>query len=209
MHHYGFTTAVIYWWLRTLYGRDWWFKGWHECSMRVTQNIVFLFYLILYWYELYIITVTSSWARWRLKSPALRLFTQPFIQTQITENIKTPRHWHLCGEFTGDRWIPRTNGQQRGKCFHLMTSSCENMSFSSSERVYPCWVNVNHREYLVGWGSCWIVKWCLDPPWNENRFKYLTVMLGQFINISYAMAHVGTRLMISTGRAFFTFIWLR
>ena len=27
------------------------------------------------------------------------------------------------GEFTGDRWIPRTNGQLRGKCFHLMTSS--------------------------------------------------------------------------------------
>ena len=24
----------------------------------------------------------------------------------------------------GDRWIPRTNGQLRGKCFHLMTSSC-------------------------------------------------------------------------------------
>ena len=30
----------------------------------------------------------------------------------------------LCGEFTGDRWIPRTNGQWRRKCFHLMTSSC-------------------------------------------------------------------------------------
>ena len=30
----------------------------------------------------------------------------------------------VCGEFTGDRWIPRTNGQWRGKCFHLMTSSC-------------------------------------------------------------------------------------
>ena len=30
----------------------------------------------------------------------------------------------LCGEFTGGRWIPRTNGQSRGKCFHLMTSSC-------------------------------------------------------------------------------------
>ena len=26
-------------------------------------------------------------------------------------NITTPRHWPLCGEFTGDRWIPRTNGQ--------------------------------------------------------------------------------------------------
>ena len=33
-------------------------------------------------------------------------------------------HWPLCGEFTGDRLIPRTNGQLRGKCFHLMTSSC-------------------------------------------------------------------------------------
>ena len=22
-----------------------------------------------------------------------------------------PRHWPLCGEFTGDLWIPRTNGQ--------------------------------------------------------------------------------------------------
>ena len=33
------------------------------------------------------------------------------IQTQIKENIKAPRHWPLFGEFTGDRWIPRTNGQ--------------------------------------------------------------------------------------------------
>ena len=49
--------------------------------------------------------------RWRLKLPALRLFTQPFIQAQIKENIKAPRHWPLCGEFTGDRAIPRTNGQ--------------------------------------------------------------------------------------------------
>ena len=28
----------------------------------------------------YIITMTSQWARWRLKSPASRLFTQAFIQ---------------------------------------------------------------------------------------------------------------------------------
>ena len=69
------------------------------------------------------ITMTSWWARWRLKSPASRLFTQPFIQAQIKENIKVPRHWPLWGEFTGDRWIPRTNDQLRGKCFHLMTSS--------------------------------------------------------------------------------------
>ena len=57
------------------------------------------------------IALTSWWAWWRLKSPASWLFTQPFFQAQIKENIKAPRHWHLCGKFTGDRWILRTNGQ--------------------------------------------------------------------------------------------------
>ena len=71
----------------------------------------------------FIITMTAYWAQWYLKSPASRLFTQQFIQAQIKENIKAPHHWPLCGEFTGDQWIPHTKGQQRGKCFHLMTSS--------------------------------------------------------------------------------------
>ena len=57
------------------------------------------------------ITMTSWWPRWRLKSPASRLFTQAFIQPQIKECIKAPRHWPLCVEFIGDRWIPRTTGQ--------------------------------------------------------------------------------------------------
>ena len=71
-----------------------------------------------------IITVTSWWARLRLKSPASRLFTQSFFQAQIKENIKAPRHWALWGwESTGDRWSSHTKGQQRGKCFHLITSS--------------------------------------------------------------------------------------
>ena len=32
------------------------------------------------------------------------MFTQPFIRAQIKENIKAPRHWRLCGEFTGDNF---------------------------------------------------------------------------------------------------------
>ena len=47
----------------------------------------------------------------RLNSPASRVFTSPFIQAQIKENIKAPRHCPLCGEFTGDRLIPRTKDQ--------------------------------------------------------------------------------------------------
>ena len=78
------------------------------------------------WFQRVKFTVFQHWfSLWRLKSPVSRLFTQPFIQAQIKENIKAQCHWPLWGEFTGDRWIPRTKGQWRGKCFHLMTSSCD------------------------------------------------------------------------------------
>ena len=53
----------------------------------------------------------------RLNSPASRLFTQPFIQTQIKENFKASRHWPLCGEFTGT-----------GKFPAQMASNAENVS---------------------------------------------------------------------------------
>ena len=52
------------------------------------------------------ITVTSKLPLWRLKSPASQLCTESFIQAQIKENIKAPRHWPLCGEFTGTGEFP-------------------------------------------------------------------------------------------------------
>ena len=67
------------------------------------------------------ITITSWWARWRRISP-VRPFAQSFVQAQIKESTKASRHWPLRGESTSDRWIPLTKGQQRGKCFHLITS---------------------------------------------------------------------------------------
>ena len=62
---------------------------------------------------------------WRLKSPASRLFTQSFIQTQIKENIKAPRHRHLCGEFIGTGEFPA----QRA-------SNAENVSIWWRHHVY-------------------------------------------------------------------------
>ena len=50
--------------------------------------------------------------------------TQPFIQTQIKENIKAPRHWPLWGEFTGTGEFPAQRASYAEKCFHMMTSSC-------------------------------------------------------------------------------------
>ena len=40
------------------------------------------------------------------------------IRAQIKENIKAPRHWPLCGEFTRNRWIPAQ-----------MASDADNVSF--------------------------------------------------------------------------------
>ena len=85
----------------------------------MTQYVHFVPYTCLSSFFIHVIpsrkrcynTVTSWWARLRLKSPASPLFTQSVIQAQIKENIKAPRHWPLCGELTGDRWIPRTSGQ--------------------------------------------------------------------------------------------------
>ena len=79
------------------------------------------------------------------------------IQTQIKENIKAPRHWPLCGEVTGDRWIPHTNGQLRGKCFHLMTSS-----WRSSVWLHQWWDNG-----MIAWKSS------LEPVNNIGKIKSL------------------------------------
>ena len=45
-----------------------------------------------------VITLTSQWAQWRLKSPASGLFIQLFIQVQVKENIRKLRVTGLCVE---------------------------------------------------------------------------------------------------------------
>ena len=74
----------------------------------------------------------------RLKSPALRLFTQPFIQTQIKENIKAPPHWPLCREFTGTDEVPA----QRA-------SYAENVSNWWRHRVIPGTYSVTRGELVA------------------------------------------------------------
>ena len=62
-------------------------------------------------------TMTSWWARWRLKSPASRLISRPFLQAQI----KKTSNLHVIGICEGN-----SSGTGR-KCFHLMTSSCNSL----------------------------------------------------------------------------------
>ena len=49
-----------------------------------------------------------------------RLFRR---RSKKTSNIRVTGLCAGNSPVTGGRWIPRTNGQYRGKCFHLMTSS--------------------------------------------------------------------------------------
>ena len=42
---------------------------------------------------------------------SLTIVYSTVYSVQIKENIKATCHWPLCGESTGDRWIPRTNGR--------------------------------------------------------------------------------------------------
>ena len=73
------------------------------------------------------------------------MFIQPFIQTQITENTKAQRHWPLCGEFTGDRWIPRTNGQLRGS----VTGLCAGNSPGTDD--FPAQMASNAENVSIWW----------------------------------------------------------
>ena len=43
-----------------------------------------------------------------------------------------------------DRWIPRTKGQLRGKCFHMMTSSCNGKKCIVMQNAFPC----HHTLYI-------------------------------------------------------------
>ena len=62
------------------------------------------------------ITMTSQWARWRLKSPASPLFAQVLVQSQIKGNIKAPRDWPLSGEFTAPVNSPHKGSVTRKMC---------------------------------------------------------------------------------------------
>ena len=100
------------------------------------------------------ITVTSWWTRWRLKWTVSPLFTQQFIRVQIKENIKAPRHWPLCVEFTGDRWIPRSSVNSP----HRWPATRNMLPFDDVIKASTNWAIIG-----TGWGMsaflCQAITW--------------------------------------------------
>ena len=90
------------------------------------------------------------------------MFTQPFIQTHIKENIKAPRHWPLCGEFTGTGEFPA----QRA-------SYAENVSIWWRHHVYyECLLDAHSLFKLEKYVSLdviiFMVVWELTPKFQSS-----------------------------------------
>ena len=82
--------------------------------------------------------------------PASRLFTQPFIQTQLKENIQAPRHWPLCGEFTATGEFPAQRASYAENVsiwwrHHGPRIGDSQPSYSSSHKLY-CGSVRQHRH---------------------------------------------------------------
>ena len=102
-----------------------------------------------------VITMTSQWDRWRLKSPASPLFTQPFIRRR---SKKTPK-LSVTGLCTG-------NSSVTGEFPAQMASNTENVSISWRHRTkLPIpWLITHTHTHTHGDIHIWI-----------NRYHWLVI----------------------------------
>ena len=119
---------------------------------------------------------------------SLTIVTQSFIQTQIKENIKAPRHWPLCREFTGDWCIPRTNGQLRGKCFHLMTSSWLTNAILWGQFQWPwnIWYRLEDFQWFLS-----LYKYIIFAKLVETVMKWKSHNSDHAVNVTFATSLLG------------------
>ena len=91
--------------------------------------------------------MTSYWARWRVKSPASRLFTQLLLKAQIKENIKAPCHWPLGGEFPAQK---ASNTETVSIWWRHHVGMCkETVRESSDPLIFVLVVSQTSRKHIV------------------------------------------------------------
>ena len=96
-----------------------------------------------------------------------------------------------------DRWITRTKGQLRGKCFHLMTSSCAH-SRSSWLTKSTCWIEKKYMVILIygmtlntGQSPCqchssysWLIGYVMHSDSHHNCKPYEQTTTIDFFTVS-------------------------
>ena len=145
---------------------------------------------------------------------SLTIVYSTFFRAQIKENIKAPRHWPLWGEFTCDRWIPSTNGQKRGKCFHLMTLSWLDYPRSTAvvpdgqQRISMAWP-VSSKCYSCNSYFCWKNTRFTPEVYshmNDKRaYIYCSLQLGLPMKISCTLKVAFHELFINTVKNYGSF----
>ena len=96
------------------------------------------------------ITMTSQWAQWCLKSPALWLFTQPFIQGADQRNHQSSASLAFV---QGIHWWPMNSPRKVSIWWHhhaVEKSSRMNLSLSASE----WYSSVKVRASKSSWSCC-------------------------------------------------------
>ena len=68
------------------------------------------------------------------------MFTKPFIQAQMKQNIKAARHWPVWGEFTGDRWIPLRASNAEMFPFDDVIMMLIGVVRQTTDRRIDCWI---------------------------------------------------------------------
>ena len=129
--------------------------------------------------------------------------SQITVQATIKENIKAPRHWPLRGEFTGYRWIPRTKGQQHGKCFYWMTSSCDGISWDMGYFVSGgVLLNRTYKTvwYLLKHCLRWVCKWYTSVTSNFHE------ICAQFCCVSFVV--VTFKVLVRFTQYIHTYSWM-
>ena len=101
---------------------------------------------------------------------------------RIKENIKALHHWLLCEEFTSDRWISCTKGQQGGKCFNLMRSSwvCHGLSLKLAQQTQL----IRHRnhEHLLTWST-------FHSPFMILKYEFHQTMISSHLKKNYYLTN--------------------
>ena len=116
-----------------------------------------------------------------------------------------------------DRWIPRTKGQLRGKCFHLMTSSCviriitPQLSCNSLRGRFPkksvlclhlsCWTVLRTHKHIFAF-SVLSRNWYGSESWKTSAIhtdlftlynQYLsTIVVSKFRSIDFYLSICST-----------------
>ena len=134
------------------------------------------------------------------------VFSTVYLDTDHhTENIKAPRHWPLCVEFTGDRWLHAQ-----------MASNAENVSIWWRHHVrgtftMDVYLPINLpilKNISTNVLAFYIVpdRWYCADFWNPSSWKRTRDQLSNLLN-TMAVSHGDARDQGISRHAIFLFPW--